>query len=73
MHVAVIADPQVDCLLAPADNAVEFALQIENQTIDKMQVVMGQRRILNAQQVSLQLVPRGFERILQFAQGAGGF
>ncbi|MNP16246.1 hypothetical protein D3C76_1086340 [compost metagenome] len=72
MHVAVIADPQVNRLLTPADNAVEFALQIEDQTIDKMQVVMGQRGILDAQQVSLQLVPRGLQRILQFTQGAGG-
>ena len=53
MHVAVIANPQVNCLLAPAHNAVELALQIEHQPVNKLQIVMAERGILNTQQVSL--------------------
>ena len=73
MHVSVVADPQVDRLLAPADYAVKFALQIEHQAVDKMQIVVRQRRILDTQQIRLQLVPCGFQRILELTQSAGGF
>jgi hypothetical protein len=48
-------------------------LQIEHQTIDKMQIVARHGRILDTQQVCLQLIARRIQRILQFAQGAGGF
>ena len=53
MHVAVVTDPQVDRLLAPADNAVKLTLQIKHQTVDKMQIVVRHRRVLDAQQVGL--------------------
>ena len=71
--MAVVADPQVNRLLTPADDAVELALQIEHQPIDKMEIVARHGRVLNAQQVRLQLIPCRIQRILQFAQGAGGF
>ncbi|AEW72948.1 hypothetical protein EcWSU1_01509 [Enterobacter ludwigii] len=73
MHVTVITDPQVNRLLTPADNTIEFALQIEHQTVNKMQIVMGHGRILDAQQVRLKLIPCGFQRILQFTQRTRGF
>ena len=73
MHMAVVADPQVNRLLTPADDAVEFALQVEYQPVDKMQIVARHGRILNAQQIRLQFIPRRIQRILQFAQGAGSF
>jgi hypothetical protein len=38
-----------------------------------MQIVVRQRRVLDAQQVRLQLIPCGFQRILQFTQRTGGF
>ncbi|MNY59197.1 hypothetical protein D3C86_1956150 [compost metagenome] len=60
-------------MLSPADNTVEFALQVKDQTINKMQIVMGQRSVLNAQQVCLKFIPRGFQRVLQFTQRPGGF
>ncbi|MNZ96746.1 hypothetical protein D3C78_1159530 [compost metagenome] len=66
MYVTVIADPQVNRLLTPADNTVEFTLQIEHQLVDEMQIVMGHRRILDAQQIGLELIARRFQRILQF-------
>ncbi len=68
MHVAVVADPQIDSLLTPADNAVQLALQIEHQPVDELEIVMGKGRILDAQQVGLQLIPRRLQRILQLAQ-----
>ena len=71
--MAVVADPQVNRLLTPADDAVEFALQVEYQPVDKMQIVARHGRILNAQQIRLQLIPCRIQRILQFTQGAGGF
>ncbi len=55
--MAVVADPQVNRLLTPADDAVELALQIEHQPIDKMEIVARHGRVLNAQQVRLQLIP----------------
>ena len=73
MHVSVVADPQVDRLLAPANNTIEFALQIEDQTVDKVEVVVCHGRILDAEQIGLQLVACGFQRILQFTQRTGGF
>jgi hypothetical protein len=68
MDVAVIADPEVNRLLAPAGNTVEFALQIKHQLIDEAQIGTVQRGILNAQQIFLKFVARGFQRILQFTQ-----
>nr|VUD28304.1 Uncharacterised protein [Raoultella sp. NCTC 9187] len=73
MHVAIVADPQVDGLLAPAYDTIQLALQIEHQAIDKMQVVARDSRVLDPQQVSLQLIARRVQRILQFAQRPGGF
>ncbi|MNV73189.1 hypothetical protein D3C71_1663230 [compost metagenome] len=70
MHVAVVANPQVDSLLAPTDDAVELALQVEHQLIDEAQLRATQCSILNAQQVGLQLVACRLQSILQFTQGA---
>ncbi|MOA07943.1 hypothetical protein D3C78_1276740 [compost metagenome] len=70
VHVAVVANPQVDSLLAPTDDAVELALQVEHQLIDEAQLRATQCSILNAQQVGLQLVACRFQSILQFTQGA---
>ena len=73
MHVAIVADPQVNRLLPPADDTVQLALQIEHQTIDKIQIVARHGRILDTQQVCLQLIARRVQGILQFPQGAGTF
>ena len=73
MNVAVIANPQIDRLLTPADNTIELALQVKHQAINKMQIVMSQRRILDTQQIGLQFIACRFQRILQLAQSAGGF
>ncbi|MNR49023.1 hypothetical protein D3C85_1683440 [compost metagenome] len=48
-------------------------MQIEYQAIDKMQIVMRQRRILDAQQIRLEFIPCSFKRVLQFTQGPGRF
>ncbi len=65
MDVAVITNPQVDGLLTPANNTVQLALQIDNQAIDKMQIVFIENGVLNQQQIRLKLVARRFEGILQ--------
>lgn len=49
MHVAIVTDPQVYRLLTPADDAVQLALQVEHQTIDKIQIVARHGRVLNTQ------------------------
>ena len=53
MYVTIVTDPQVDSLLTPADNTVELALQIEHQTVDKMQIVARDGGVLDTQQVGL--------------------
>ena len=73
MYVTIVTDPQVDSLLAPADDTVELALQVEHQTVDKVQIVARDGSVLDTQQVGLQLIARRIQGILQFAQGAGGF
>ena len=70
MYVAIVADPQVDRLLAPADDAIKLALQIEHQLVDKAQLHVAEGRVLDTQQVGLQLIARRIQRILQLAQGA---
>ena len=70
MYVAIVADPQVDRLLAPADDAIKLALQIEHQLVDKAQLHVAEGRVTDTQQVGLQLIARRIQRILQLAQGA---
>ena len=53
MYVTIVTDPQVDSLLTPADNTIELALQVEHQTVDKMQIVARDGGVLDTQQVGL--------------------
>ncbi|CAH0280757.1 hypothetical protein SRABI106_03273 [Rahnella aquatilis] len=73
MHMPVIANPQVNSLLAPTGNTVEFVLQVENQFVDKAQIEFDHRGILNTHKMRLQQVTGRLERILQFTQRAGSF
>ncbi len=73
MHVTVIANPQIDSLLTPTDNAIQLTLQLKDQPIDKLQIVARQGCFLDLQQMGLQFIARGFQGVLQLAQCTGGF
>ena len=70
MHVSVVTNPKVDRLLAPACDSVQLHLQTKQGFFDKLQLRVTVNNFLNIEDLSLQFITGGLQRILKFTQRA---